>query len=123
MLKDYILLLRPKHWIKNVFLFAGIVFGKKLLGIEPFVDVVQGFVCFCGLSSVAYIFNDLRDVEADRQHRLKKNRPLAAGKISPTAATLLGIVLMGAMLGWAFWLGSVFGITLPQPLPAAQIPS
>lgn len=110
MLKDYILLLRPKHWIKNVFLFAGIVFGKKLLGIEPFVEVVQGFVCFCGLSSVAYIFNDLWDVEADRQHRLKKNRPLAAGKISPTAATLLGIVLMAAMLGWAFWLGTVFGL-------------
>ncbi len=110
MLKDYIQLLRPKHWIKNVFLFAGIVFGKELLGIEAFVGVIQGFVCFCGLSSGAYIFNDLWDVEADRQHRLKRNRPLAAGKISPSAATLLGIVLTAAMLGWAFWLGSVFGI-------------
>ena len=110
MLKDYIQLLRPKHWIKNVFLFAGIVFGKELLGIEAFVEVVQGFVCFCGLSSGAYIFNDLWDVEADRQHRLKRNRPLAAGKISPSAATLLGIVLTAAMLGWAFWLGSLFGL-------------
>ncbi len=81
MLKDYIQLLRPKHWIKNVFLFAGIIFGKELLGIGAFWEVVQGFVCFCGLSSGAYIFNDLWDVEADRQHRLKRKRPLAAGKI------------------------------------------
>jgi len=110
LLKDYIQLLRPKHWIKNVFLFAGIIFGKELLGIGAFLGVVQGFVCFCGLSSGAYIFNDLRDVEADRQHPFKRNRPLAAGKISPSAATLLGIVLTAAMLAWAFWLGSLFGI-------------
>lgn len=109
-MKDYIQLLRPKQWIKNVFLFAGIIFGKELLGLDAFVGVVQGFVCFCGLSSAVYIFNDLQDVEADRQHRLKKNRPLAAGKISSSSATLLGIVLTAAMLGWAFWLGSVFGL-------------
>ena len=110
MLKDYILLLRPKHWIKNVFLFAGIVFGKELLVIEPFLDVVQGFVCFCGLSSAAYIFNDLWDREADRLHPLKRDRPLAAGRVSVGGAIGLGMVLTALMLGWAFWLGSAFGI-------------
>ena len=110
MFKDYIKLLRPKHWIKNVFLFAGIVFVKELLGIEPFFIVVQGFVCFCGLSSAGYIFNDLWDIEADRLHPLKSGRPLAAGKVPIRWAIVLGIVLMAAMLVWAFLLGSVFGI-------------
>ncbi len=110
MLKDYIQLLRPKHWIKNVFLFAGIVFGKELLGVEAFFAAVQGFVCFCGLSSASYIFNDLWDLEADRLHPLKRGRPLAAGKVPIRWAIVLGVVLMAAMLGWAFLLGSVFGI-------------
>ncbi len=110
MLKDYIQLLRPKHWIKNVFLFAGIVFGKELLGVEAFFAAVQGFVCFCGLSSASYIFNDLWDLEADRLHPLKRDRPLAAGRVPIGGAIVLGAVLMAAMLGWAFLLGSVFGI-------------
>ena len=68
MLNDYSKLLRPKHWIKNIFLFAGIVFGKELLKGQPLLVVLQGFVCFCGLSSAAYIFNDLWDRQADQQH-------------------------------------------------------
>ena len=110
MVKDYIQLLRPKHWIKNVFLFAGIVFGQKLLSAESVLVAIEGFICFCGLSSAAYIINDLWDLQADRLHPLKKDRPLAAGKISLTTATALGIVLTAAMLGWAFWLGSLFGL-------------
>ena len=110
MLKDYIQLLRPKHWIKNVFLFAGIVFGKELLGIEAVFAAFQGFVCFCGLSSAGYILNDLCDLEADRLHPLKRGRPLAAGKVPVGWAIVLGAVLMAAMLAWAFLLSSTFGI-------------
>ncbi len=110
MVKDYIQLLRPKHWIKNVFLFAGIVFGQQLLSGESVLAVIGGFICFCGLSSAAYIINDLWDMQADRLHPLKRDRPLAAGRISPRAATLLGVVLTAVMLAWAFWLGSLFGL-------------
>lgn len=110
MLKDYINLLRPKHWIKNVFLLAGLVFGKELLEIERLLTVVQGFVCFCGLSSAMYIFNDLWDIPADKQHPLKKDRPLAAGKIQPGPALALGVLLAAGMLGWAGQLGWRFAV-------------
>ena len=86
LLKDYIKMLRPTHWIKNIFLFAGIVFGQKLLSTESLIPVVQGFICFCGVSSAIYIFNDLWDLQADRQHPVKRNRPLAAGIIKIPSA-------------------------------------
>ena len=104
MLSDYIRLLRPKHWIKNIFLFAGIVFGKQLLDSESLLAVLQGFVCFCGLSSAAYILNDLRDRESDRQHPIKKDRPLASGKVSAGTAVGLAIILAGGCLAWSAWL-------------------
>ena len=108
MVKDYVELLRPKHWIKNVFLLAGIVFGKELLAADKLLAVVQGFVCFCGLSSAMYVLNDVWDIEADRQHPLKKDRPLASGRIKPGAAMVLGIVLVVGMLCWSAWLGRSF---------------
>ena len=108
MVKDYVELLRPKHWIKNVFLLAGIVFGKELLAADKLLAVVQGFVCFCGLSSAMYVLNDVWDIEADRQHPLKKDRPLASSRIKPGAAMVLGIVLVVGMLCWSAWLGRSF---------------
>ena len=108
MLRDYIRLLRPVHWIKNIFLFAGIVFARELLSAGPLLAVLQDFVCFCGLSSAMYIINDLWDVEADRSHPLKKNRPLAAGKVSRGWALLLAVLLAAAMLGWSLRLGLAF---------------
>lgn len=105
MLKEYIQLLRPKHWIKNVFVLAGIVFGKQLLESHSLLLAIQGFACFCGLSSAVYIFNDLRDREADRQHPLKKDRPLASGKIPASNAKILGLVLTLVSLWWSVALG------------------
>ena len=110
MLSEYIKLLRPKHWIKNIFVFAGLVFGKQLLEGQSLLLVIQGFACFCGLSSAAYIFNDLRDRQADRQHPSKKHRPLASGKIPATNAWGLGIALTAAMLGWSGYLSWRFMI-------------
>jgi len=108
LLNDYIKLLRPNHWIKNVFLFAGIVFGKKLLEGQSLLMVFQGFVCFCGLSSAAYIFNDLWDRQADQQHPLKSKRPLACGRITTGPAAALAIILTGGMLAWSAWLNPTF---------------
>ena len=101
MLRDYIRLLRPKHWIKNIFVLAGIVFGKQLLVGESVLVALQGFVCFCGLSSVAYILNDLRDREADRQHPTKNKRPLAAGSVKAGPAAALAIILAVGCLAWS----------------------
>ncbi len=111
LLKDYIKLLRPTHWIKNVFLFAGLIFGERLLAAGPFLAVVQGFICFCGLSSAMYIFNDLWDRQTDRLHPLKKNRPLAAGRVPALGAIVLAIVLTAVMLGWALRLNGAFAVT------------
>lgn len=108
LLKDYIKLVRPSHWIKNVFLFAGLFFGKELLEGQALLSVLQGFVCFCGLSSAAYIFNDLWDREADKQHPLKSQRPLACGRISASSAAALGIILAAGCLVWSVWLNGRF---------------
>ncbi|NIA07336.1 MAG: decaprenyl-phosphate phosphoribosyltransferase [Actinobacteria bacterium] len=108
MLRDYIRLLRPKHWIKNIFVLAGIVFGKQLLVGESVLLALQGFVCFCGLSSAAYILNDLRDRKADRQHPTRKKRPLADGSVSAGPAAGLAIILAGGCLAWAAWLDGKF---------------
>src|SRR6266567_3057658 len=83
---------RPKQWSKNGLLFFGLIFALKLT--DPVLDLraFAGFVVFCLASSGVYLFNDLADVDKDRQHPTKKNRPLAAGIVTPTQVTVLGII-------------------------------
>ena len=78
----YIKLLRPLQWLKNVFVFAPIFFSTNLLKPEFFWPTVVVFASFCLISSSIYCFNDLKDVEADRQHPKKCHRPIASGKVS-----------------------------------------
>lgn len=86
--------MRPRQWTKNVFIFAALVFDKQLFDVDSFLRTLAGFALFCLISSSVYIFNDLADVEADRQHPEKKNRPIASGKLSVSAAWAAGIVLV-----------------------------
>ncbi len=86
--------MRPRQWTKNVFIFAALVFDKQLFVVDSFLRTLAGFALFCLISSSVYIFNDLADVEADRQHPEKKNRPIASGKLSVSAAWAAGIVLV-----------------------------
>ena len=86
--------MRPRQWTKNVFIFAALVFDKQLFDVDSFQRTLAGFALFCLISSSVYIFNDLADVEADRQHPEKKNRPIASGKLSVSAAWAAGIVLV-----------------------------
>ena len=72
-------LLRPKHWIKNVIVFAPLIFGKGLLNPSQALTSLRAFVAFCLTASAVYILNDIADVESDRAHPEKKNRPLASG--------------------------------------------
>jgi len=95
--------MRPRQWSKNIFIFAAIVFDKQLLNPNAFLRTLAGFVLFCFISSSVYIFNDLADVEADRQHPEKKNRPIASGKLSVSAAWVSGIILVIGTLGLAYY--------------------
>ena len=101
MLKALLKTMRPRQWPKNIFIFAALVFDKQLLNVEAFLHTLAGFVLFCLISSSVYIFNDIADVEADRQHPEKKNRPIAAGKLPVSVAWAAGIGLVIVALGLA----------------------
>jgi 4-hydroxybenzoate polyprenyltransferase len=91
-------LMRPTQWIKNGFVLMPLVFSGRLTHWEDVVKVLAMFVAFCFASSATYILNDYLDIEQDRVHPRKKNRPLAAGEISPVAALSFMVVLIAAML-------------------------
>ncbi len=95
-------LMRPKQWIKNVLVFAGLVFAGRLNEPEFVVQAVLAFVVFCVLSSGIYVFNDLLDVEKDRLHPEKASRPIASGRVGKGAALALALVLWiaGGALAW-----------------------
>jgi 4-hydroxybenzoate polyprenyltransferase len=104
--------MRPRQWTKNIFIFAALVFDKQLLDLESFLRTLAGFALFCLISSCVYIFNDLADVEADRQHPDKKNRPIASGKLPVSAAWIAGIALIVITLAAAYLFVPDFGIVL-----------
>ncbi len=100
--------MRPRQWAKNVFIFAALVFDKQLLNTDSFSRTLAGFALFCLISSSVYIFNDLADVEADRQHPEKKNRPIASGTLPVSAAWIAGIVLVAVTVGISYFLSPGF---------------
>ena len=85
---DYIRLLRPKEWIKNLFLFIPLFFAGEFTDINKIIDLCIGFISYSLVASAIYIINDYRDIESDRLHPTKKFRPLASGKISKSLAIL-----------------------------------
>jgi 4-hydroxybenzoate polyprenyltransferase len=112
MLKALLKTMRPRQWPKNIFIFAALVFDKQLLNLEAFLRTFAGFVLFCLISSSVYIFNDLADVDADRKHPEKKNRPIAAGKLPVSVAWTAGIGLVIVSLSLAFLLAPSFAAVL-----------
>ncbi|MBK7452137.1 MAG: decaprenyl-phosphate phosphoribosyltransferase [Anaerolineales bacterium] len=100
--------MRPRQWTKNVFIFAALVFDKQLLVVDSFLRTLAGFALFCLISSSVYIFNDLSDVEADRQHPEKKNRPIASGKLPVGVRLAAGIMIVIATVALAYWLAPAF---------------
>ncbi|HVT01469.1 MAG TPA: UbiA prenyltransferase family protein [Patescibacteria group bacterium] len=91
-------LLRPRQWIKNVALFASIVFGGQLFQIDVLTQVIIGFISFCFLSSSTYIINDIVDVNKDRLHPFKKARPIAAGAVTVKQATITFVITITVAL-------------------------
>lgn len=108
MIRALLKTMRPRQWTKNVFVFAALVFDKQLLNPESFLRTLAGFILFCLVSSSVYIFNDLTDIEADRQHPEKRNRPIPSGKLPVTAAWIAGVLLFGVSIGAGYLLSPAF---------------
>jgi 4-hydroxybenzoate polyprenyltransferase len=96
--------MRPSEWIKNLLVFAGLLFSQKLKQGPQVVDATLTFAAFCAISSAGYLFNDLRDVAHDRRHPEKRFRPIASGELAhPTARVAAGVLLAIAVaipLAW-----------------------
>ncbi|MEN8723549.1 MAG: decaprenyl-phosphate phosphoribosyltransferase [Alphaproteobacteria bacterium] len=91
-------LLRPHQWVKNGLVAAPLFFTPEILGLQSIISVAITIAAFCAISSSVYILNDYKDREADRAHPEKKNRPFAAGTVSPqTGFGLFGILVAGAI--------------------------
>ncbi len=95
--------LRPKQWTKNGLLFVAIFFSMHFTEWEPWVKAIEAFWAFCFMSSSGYLFNDIRDREADRLHPSKRKRPIAAGRLPVTLAWAeMGAALaIGCALAWS----------------------
>jgi 4-hydroxybenzoate polyprenyltransferase len=102
--------MRPAQWLKNGIVFAGLVFGGKLLEPTAVASAAAAALAFCLLSSGFYLINDVRDRDADRLHPVKRLRPIPAGELSLRTAALLGVTLVAlalaasALLSWGLML-------------------
>lgn len=99
MLKDSIILLRPYQYTKNLFIFAPAIFAFKINDISLLLRLIIAFMCFCLICSSIYIINDIFDKNQDKQHPIKKNRPIASGKISVYHALIFAFILFVSGLG------------------------
>ncbi len=104
----WIKLIRPHQWIKNLFLFIPAFFSGHLDDSLLFVDLLQGFLAFSFAASAIYIFNDIKDVESDRNHPGKRFRPIAFGKISIPVAYFMIVVLLLLSISICYFLNDTF---------------
>ncbi len=100
---DLIRLLRPLQWFKNAFVFAPLFFSNNLLKWELLLPTLIVFASFCLVSSSIYCFNDIYDVQADRQHPRKKNRPIASGAVSVRTGYFAMIACLLAGISFLFF--------------------
>jgi 4-hydroxybenzoate polyprenyltransferase len=101
--------LRPRQWLKNGFLFAGVVFSASLDDPSRLAAAAAAFAAFCMASSAAYLLNDVRDADADRRHPLKCTRPIAAGELLPATAIATAVVLALGALATALAVNGITG--------------
>ena len=102
--------MRPRQWTKNLFIFAALLFDLKLFDLTYAVRTVLAFVLFCILSGCVYLINDLTDIEKDRRHPVKRNRPLASGKLKRSWAVTAAVVVPPITLSLCFLLQPLFGL-------------
>ncbi len=93
-LRAAIVAMRPQEWVKNLLVFAGLLFSAKFGEFDAIVDATVTFPAFCAVASAGYLINDAHDAELDRQHPTKRFRPIAAGELSMSTAIALAVVLV-----------------------------
>lgn len=107
-LTSYLKLLRVHQWLKNFFIFAPIFFSFSLSNMDAILNAFTAFVGFCFIASSIYIINDWRDIDSDKQHPTKKNRPLASGAIKVSSALILcSLLIIAGISIYLFMLKSV----------------
>ena len=106
----FLVSLRPDQWTKNLIVFAGLIFGQRLLEPSAIWTAIAAFAMFCGLSSAMYLLNDLLDREEDRRHPAKRHRPIAAGQVPVPVAAVGAVGLVAVSLGAGFWVDTQLGI-------------
>jgi len=112
MLRALIKAMRPRQWTKNGFVFFGLIFDKQLFLIDPLLRTIVGFFLFCLISSAVYLFNDIADVEADRNHPEKKFRPIASGQLPIRVARVAALLLTFIAIPLGYWLSPGFALIL-----------
>ncbi len=113
-LADYVALARPRHWTKNVFVLMPLPHALAGGGSFDLLPKAAGLAGFSNVTSAVYVFNDCRDAPRDRAHPTKRERPVAAGKITPRAGATFGLLLLalGLTLCWSSGLPMVLDLTL-----------
>ena len=104
MLKHILKAMRPKQWTKNAFVFAALIFDRKLFDLTSLERTLMAFGLFCLLASSVYIINDTMDIDADRSHPVKKNRPIASGKLPISLAIIIAVFFLAVALAGSFFL-------------------
>ena len=99
---------RPRQWIKNFALFAGLIFSGNLLETNGQIKTLMAFLLFCAFSSATYLLNDVFDVERDKLHPFKKKRPIASGIIPIPLAIGIALFLIASLLPVAYFLSPAF---------------
>ncbi len=108
MIKELIISMRPKQWYKNLVIFIGIVFSLKLLDLSLWIDVIAAFAVFCVISGCLYIINDIIDIDKDKNHPKKCNRPIASGKLKARHAWLSAVILLIVAFGISYLISTWF---------------
>jgi 4-hydroxybenzoate polyprenyltransferase len=102
--------LRPEQWTKNLLVFAGLLFGGRLLEPIAVAEAAAAFVVFCGLSGAVYLINDVADLASDQRHPLKRSRPIAAGRLAAPTAMLAAAALGGAAIAGSLLIRPAFAV-------------
>ncbi|MBE0428249.1 MAG: decaprenyl-phosphate phosphoribosyltransferase [Thermoleophilia bacterium] len=98
--RDILVSLRPKQWIKNLVVFAGLIFSQNVFNWDLQLTVWAAFAGFCAVVSAGYLINDVLDRERDRFHPVKKDRPIASGRVDAATAVAISGLLIAAALGF-----------------------
>lgn len=110
--KNLIISMRPRQWIKNLFIFAALIFAREFYDPRKIFLFIEAFIIFCIVSGAVYLLNDIIDLKKDRLHEFKKNRPLAAGKIDTGTVAIAAAMFFIMGIAAAVKLDFYFGVSV-----------